>query len=207
MINGLSDSALINYSEFIELCPSDDYANFGGFRVSTDGLYVIDLAEGNCLPSTEEAAITKGLKSGDLPALAFPCTLAQLREFAADVGLVGCIDEDAVEEWIAAMPVPSGSHERKEHNDTTGKRAWQAAILEGWEDITKKRGDRTTARHVLAWCKTSGPSDVFGCEQPEKRESLCWIDSSEGNVHTVTLARIGTVISEWRKRGILPAKK
>lgn len=91
--------------------------------------------------------------------------------------------------------------------DTTGMVAWQAAILESWEKLVEKHGNAITARQVMAWCKSSGPRDVFGCEQTGNRESIQWIDGSAGNVHSVTLARIGTVISGWRKSGKIPPRK
>lgn len=91
--------------------------------------------------------------------------------------------------------------------DTTGMVAWQAAILDNWQAVTAKRGNTITARQVMAWCKNSGPRDVFGCEQTNRRESILWMDRTSGDIHTLTLARIGTVLSEWRKEGKVPPRK
>lgn len=107
----------------------------------------------------------------------------------------------------AMAELPARVISESETSDTTGMVAWQAAVLESWSSISKKYNGKQSARQVMAWCKTDGHKDVFGCVQPLARESMTWIDSTNGNVHTVTLARIGTVISEWRTAGIIPAKK
>lgn len=91
--------------------------------------------------------------------------------------------------------------------DTTGMVAWQAAVLESWKIISEMHQNKTTARHVMAWCKSlKSPRDIFKCTQPQERDSMSWIDRN-GGVHTVTYGRIATVISEWRKDGKIPAKK
>lgn len=101
----------------------------------------------------------------------------------------------------------SDAPESSEVIDTTGMVAWQAAILENWQAVTSSHGNAITARQVMAWCRALGPRDVFGCEQTNTRESIRWIDRTSGDIHTVTLARIGTVLSEWRKEGKVPPRK
>ena len=101
----------------------------------------------------------------------------------------------------AAPPVPGVTPA-----DTTRMVAWKAAIIEGWESIEKKKGTKATAHDVLNWCRTDGPRDVFGCEQGNTRDSVQWIDRNK-NIHPLQKSRIGTVISELRGAGILPAKR
>lgn len=110
---------------------------------------------------------------------------------------------------IAEVETPANPEapESAEIADTTGMPAWQAAILESWKELFDKHGNAITARQVMAWCKSSGPRDVFGCKQTNNRESMQWIDGSAGNVHSVTLARLGTVLSEWRKSKKIPPRK
>ena len=90
--------------------------------------------------------------------------------------------------------------------DTTGMVAWQGAVLESWSIVSARHENKTTARHVMAWCKSpASPRDVFGCKQPPERDSMSWIGRN-GGVQTVTYGRIATVVSEWRKAGIIPAR-
>jgi hypothetical protein len=86
--------------------------------------------------------------------------------------------------------------------DTGGMVAWQAVVIESWPTIVAAHGLKPAARKVLKWIKDHGPRDTIPTEQPD-RNSLHWIDFT-GNPHTVTLATVGTRLSEWRKNGIIP---
>lgn len=102
--DSLSDKAIIRYADFLKICISehDDLANFGGFRLERDGLYVTP-PDGAQLLSVEDLAVLSWHPTGnyDQPALALPCTLGQLRAFVVEAGLRGCIDEDELNEIVA----------------------------------------------------------------------------------------------------------
>jgi hypothetical protein len=90
--------------------------------------------------------------------------------------------------------------------DTDKLVAWQAATLESWGKIKIKHGQKPSARKVMSWLRADGQRDVFGCTQPNTRDSLVWLDRA-GNPQTLTLHRLGTVISEWRKAGKISRKR
>lgn len=125
-MNGFqSDKAIIKYADFLRICICDDdeFDNFGGFRPKPDGLYVI-LPEGAPLPSVEDLAALSWHPTGnyDQPALALPCTAGQLRAFVAEAGLLGCIDEDELDEVVAAQAARliAGSAPADAASDTQG---------------------------------------------------------------------------------------
>ena len=72
--------------------------------------------------------------------------------------------------------------------------AWKLAMLESWPDIAESHKRGSIARHAMQWLKKHGPRDVFPAEQPDLH-TLRWIDLS-GNPQTVSLKRLGNVISE-----------
>lgn len=88
--------------------------------------------------------------------------------------------------------------------DVNGLVAWQAEILEQWSAITKQHGEKPSARNVMKWLKKNGRRDRIPEEQ-KLAESVCWIDR-EGRPHSVTLGRIGSVLSEWRGEGKIPCR-
>lgn len=115
-------------------------------------------------------------------------------------------------------PAPSGtlesdSHQEKpwissvDRDDTKGKVAWQADIIENKAEILKKYGNGVSARDLMSWCKTSGSEDVFRRDQPKSRDSIQWIDSYAGDVHTLIYKTISNQLSAWRGQGIFPQKK
>lgn len=93
-----ADRAMIGYADFVAICHVDDPANFGGFRVEANGLYV-DLPSADATLTLEERAVVTWHPTGqyDKPALPLPCTLGQLRAFLPDAGMAGSIDEEAVD--------------------------------------------------------------------------------------------------------------
>jgi len=93
-----ADRAMIGNADFVAICHVDDPANFGGFRVEANGLYV-DLPRADVTLIPEERAAVTWHPTGqyDKPALPLPCTLGQLRAFLPDAGLLGCLDEEAVD--------------------------------------------------------------------------------------------------------------
>lgn len=106
------------------------------------------------------------------------------------------------------LPVSSEAPEnagRAVEANTTRMVAWQGAVLEAWGSVTQKYGNKTTARHVIAWCRTHGPRDVFPNDQPEFRDTMIWIDR-EGLHHPIKLKTVSTVMADWRKAGKIPAK-
>jgi hypothetical protein len=80
--------------------------------------------------------------------------------------------------------------------------AWQAVVMENWPKIAERQ-NKPSAREVMKWLRDNGPRDTFPKEQ-KNRDSLCWIDTY-GQAHALTVKRIGTVLSEWRKAGKIPA--
>lgn len=93
-----ADRAMIGYADFVAICHVDDPANFGGFRVEANGLYV-DLPPADATLTPEERAAVTWHPTGqyDKPALPLPCTLGQLRAFLPGAGMAGSIDEESVE--------------------------------------------------------------------------------------------------------------
>lgn len=80
--------------------------------------------------------------------------------------------------------------------------AWQAVMLEKWPKIAE-HNKKPPARAVMKWLRENGPHDTFP-EGQNNRDSLLWIDTY-GQLHTLTLRRIGTVLSEWRQTGKISA--
>lgn len=84
----------IGFSEFVKICNVEDRRHYGGFRVETDGLYVI-VPDADTPLSSDELSVLSWHPTGNHnePALRLPCTPEQLHAFVADAGLLGCIDE------------------------------------------------------------------------------------------------------------------
>lgn len=93
-----ADRAMIGYADFAAICQVDDSKNFGGFRVEANGLYV-DLPDADATLTPEERAAVTWHPTGQYnkPALPLPCPLGQLRAFLPGAGLLGCLDEEAVD--------------------------------------------------------------------------------------------------------------
>jgi len=81
--------------------------------------------------------------------------------------------------------------------------AWQDVVLENWPKIAEHK-KKPPAREVMKWLRNHGPRDTFPAESRPARDSLCWIDG-DGGSHTLTITRLSTVLSEWRKAGKIPA--
>jgi hypothetical protein len=100
-----TSKSAIRYADFIRICGQ----TLHGFRVETDGVYTI--VPGWDVPLTDaERATLSWHPTGhyDRPALPLPCTVAQMKTFVTEVGLSGCIDEDAIAE-LEALGVASGA--------------------------------------------------------------------------------------------------
>lgn len=115
-------------------------------------------------------------------------------------------DPQSAQFKLSADVASSGVPVSDEEVVITGMVAWQAAILDNWRDVIKQHGNAITARQVMKWCKESGPRDVFEQQMPNRRDSMQWTDTN-GSVHTVTLKRVGTVVSEWRREGKISPRK
>lgn len=86
----LEDQSTITHADFLKICTrkKDDLTDFGGYRVQSNGLYV-SLSRKTPFDSKEEALKVGWHPTGEYaePALPFPCTLGQLRQFALKAGL------------------------------------------------------------------------------------------------------------------------
>jgi hypothetical protein len=102
-----TDKAIITYADFLRVCcigdGECDAEDFGGYEVRSDGLFVIP--KKSALPGSEDLAQINWHPTGhyDQPALALSCTVGQLRTFVSEGGLLGCIDEGALEEALYAQ--------------------------------------------------------------------------------------------------------
>ena len=90
----------------------------------------------------------------------------------------------------------------QEDADTDGLVAWQAEMLESWQEIAKAYGGKPTARYAMQWLQKNGPRGTFP-EQRHDRNALRWIDR-DGNPQTVQYKSVATRISEWRAAGKIP---
>lgn len=83
----------VGYPDFVRLCRVENVDTWADWlRVRPEGVYIV-APEGDMLPE-ERAALTDGHPTKDLtvPALRFPCSLAQLADFLEVQGCYGCID-------------------------------------------------------------------------------------------------------------------
>lgn len=104
-----ADRAMIGYADFVAVCQVDDPKNFGGFRIDPNGLYVVMPDAEATLTPEERAALTwHPTGQYDKPALPLPCTLGQLRAFLPDAGLLGCLDEEAVDALLGGREHKTG---------------------------------------------------------------------------------------------------
>lgn len=94
-----------------------------------------------------------------------------------------------------------------DRSDSAGMVAWQGDIIENKVEILNKYGNAVSARDLMSWCKAYGSEDVFKRDQPKCRDSLQWLDSYPGDVHTVTYKTVSSQLSIWRKEGIFPPRK
>lgn len=99
-------STTIDYADFLKICvcDDDDLGNFGGFKVTRSGLFVNDFGNEQLLGVADRAAVSWHPTGNHTdPALAFPCTVAELKSFVADAGLSGCINEAVLAEIAPAQ--------------------------------------------------------------------------------------------------------
>ncbi len=110
---------------------------------------------------------------------------------------------------LDATPLPPEKQDVSgvDRSDSAGMVAWQGDIIENKVDILNKYGNAVSARDLMSWCKTYGSEDVFKRDQPKCRDSLQWLDSYAGDVHTVTYKTVGSQLSDWRKAGVFPPRK
>lgn len=107
----------IGYSDFVLLCKVNDPDTWCGWlSVRADGVYVKVPDEALNLTAHERAVLTEH-PTGNLsePALRFPCSLKELRQFLEANGVYGCIDPFDMADWmlgksVNAREVPA-SHE------------------------------------------------------------------------------------------------
>lgn len=149
------------------------------------------------------------------------------------IGISAMVRRDDVNEWLASSKAgyewsarttaaPSGAPEKAEPevppaDDEQGEAAppvttaapkkkplvaWQAVLRENWPTIAKDN-KKPPARQVMKWLRDNGPRDVFP-SGPKIHNSLQWMDTG-GETHTLTIKRLGTVLSEWRRCGKIPA--
>lgn len=121
----------IGYDEFKYICFFDEKGSkrtndFGGLRLERNGLFRMPLDPSAILLDGELDVLAGDC---DQPALAFPCTLAELRAFVAENGFLGCIDEDNLREVIAVkakspQPFDQGATLKKNEMVTKYKRIW-----------------------------------------------------------------------------------
>lgn len=109
-----------------------------------------------------------------------------------------------IQNWLESEPMQCPPQEgRVATPDTDGLVAWQAVLLESWQEITNAYGENTTARNAMLWLKKYGPRDVFPVEQPD-HDGLHWIDR-DGNPQSVRYKTISNQISAWKTAGKIPA--
>lgn len=140
-----------------------------------------------------------------------PRTLSDWHDIARDKRLKYHSWIDAFRQAMAENPpiidsLPEVFRKASEKNakrpGTKGLVAWQSEMLENWPKIAEYQ-KKPPARQVMKWLKDYGSRDVFPAGQP-LRDSLKWIDGY-GQPHSLTINRLSTVLSEWRKAGKIPA--
>ena len=174
----------LGYAEFMEFAEADcsghlDPENFGNvFKIKADGIYIKKPPKGINLTSKERAAITLHPR-GSLkePALAFPFTPRELKVFfdwAARVGHDIPIDEDALEELIAAQKTQSAlttPHPKSKFNESDA--ALGAHIRERQQVFSVRVHEERDARAVehQRW-RDAGEEIKRGRQNPVSRRQL-----------------------------------
>jgi hypothetical protein len=199
--------------EWIELTGVGLGEYCGFFFVAPDGVSFIK-HEHDFIKSMSREDQIYMLRDNRHEPLKFPSTPARILDFLDSelCTILGCFSapdsfRQAVTERAKAIgkaPLVSGDAEKTTEQDTTGMVAWQAVIIENWSKIAEECGKKPSARQVMTWLRDKGENDVFPKDQPRFRDSLRWQDSY-GQVRPLTIKRLGTVISEWRRTGRIPA--
>lgn len=174
----------LGYAEFMEFAEADrsghlDPENFGnGFEIKADGIYIKKPPEGIDLTPKERAAITRHPR-GCLkePALAFPFTPRELKVFfdwAARVGHDIPIDEDALEQLIAAQKTQSAlttPHPERKFNESDA--ALGAHIRERQQVFSVRVHEERDARALehQRW-RDAGEEIKRGRQNPVSRRQL-----------------------------------
>jgi hypothetical protein len=126
----------IYMSEFIELCQvePEDLDNWGGLKVSDEGLFVLNADASSILTPSEYAALIKGRPTDSTkPAIVFPCNLRQLVEFLDGIGLTGVIDADELDSYLAeedhdtSQIIPKDESQKVQSTDETSQIVTEAA--------------------------------------------------------------------------------
>lgn len=215
--------------EWVELTGVGIGECHGFFLVATDGVSFIkhDLDFIKSAPAEWQIDM---LRDNRHEPLKFPCTPARMIDFIdSELCMIrGCFSvPDTFQQAVTAIAqatdtapqvpeeareqaAPSGTSEKAAPEVTLdddgqggkGLVAWQAVMLENWPKIAE-HDKKPPARAVMKWLRENGPHDTFPKGQ-NNRDSLPWRDTY-GQLHTLTLRRIGTVLSEWRKTGKIPA--
>lgn len=218
------DRAMIGYADFVAICHVDDPANFGGFRVEANGLYV-DLPPADATLTPEERAAVTWHPTGqyDKPALPLPCTLGQLRAFLPDAGMAGSIDEESVDALlgertqaqIEELPTDAGSKDDAgkvgagrtavENSEMPGKLPRVAigrlAVTAAWQ-IERECNRAATANKVIerlqAWATDGEYPDILLRAAPRKR-AVIWMTKKTGQEKEYDVGACGKTLDEWRK--------
>lgn len=110
-------------------------------------------------------------------------------------------DEDEIQaiEHIA----PSGTQERNEPPLFRLRIGWKIALFDAWPAICKLHGGRTpTPAEAIRYLQKH---DQSGAILQKTDGGSLWWNRQRGQPKEVTLKTVGNTISNWRKRGVLPA--
>jgi hypothetical protein len=172
MNNDTTGQKFIGYEEFRYICFFNEKGSkrtnhFGGglFRLERAGLFRIPLDPAVILVGCELDDIPTS--NCDHPALTFPCTVADLREFLNENGLVGAIDEYNLTEVIAAKAKSpdtfcQGATLKKEAMFAKYKRIWPTIELDFKEAPDNMLLEEAAAieyaywveEHCLTWARS-----------------------------------------------------
>lgn len=138
------NAALVGYEDFVRLCRVSNGGTWApGFNVTAAGVWVVEPPKDVELSPQELATLCEHPKKDlSIPALSFPCTLAELQEFILWGGLNGCVDPEELETFKQKSSEASESDETfVERNKAMGKTDSEiaAALVARYKDITDHR--------------------------------------------------------------------
>ena len=154
----VSDATTFGYNQLLAICNVQDEDDFGGYVVKKTGIYVKNHKKHHkqawSLLTPSERAVLAWRPTGDYdkPALPIPCTLGQLRFFVVEAGLAGCIDENAVSQFLTSV-VKSGEATllSSTEEDAAPDRFARRHVEDGFNNVKReKAGERNLEAKVAA---------------------------------------------------------
>lgn len=182
----------IGYADFVSLCmvnSTDDW--LGNLSVREEGVYIKAMRP-DVFMLPQERAVLAIHPTGNLlePALAFPCSLIDFKNFLESQGARGYIDSLNLIDWIVGKLGENGGPQKQQSN-----------LISGNPNMSNKLSLQITASMKFWSCADRDDKSTF----PETNEIVQWFENK--GLSTSSAEKAASLIRpEWAGAGRKPEK-